>query len=424
MTTALEAAKERLREAIIEREQELVELLQALVRQPSTLGNEAGAQEVVANYLREGGIEPDVWEIDEADLRSKARAANTGVPYAGRPNVAGTLRGVGGGQSLILNGHIDVVPVEPISDWSYDPWGAEIVGGRMYGRGADDMKSGVAVNLFITRLIKELGIQLQGDLIVQSVIEEESGGNGALSAALRYQADGALVTENMGEEYMLSEMGPFWFDITVTGLSEHAANAHKGVNAIEKMVPIMAALRELEAEFDANRHPDFADFEHPANLNFGIIQAGDWRSVVPRECKLGCRFAYFPGTTWEEMDARLRATIDKVAQADPWLREHPPVISYTGLNAEPSTISVDSPIIQTLSAAYKAETGEPIYGSHATGTTDARFFRNVSKIPATCFGTIGQNCHAANEWVELDSLHRVARVVGAFTLDWCGVADE
>jgi acetylornithine deacetylase len=134
----MSAARQRLFDAIAAREDELIHLIQRLVREPSVLGNEMGAQRVVADYLRAGGLEPDVWELPESVLELPG-AGNSGVPFTGRHNVAAALPGAGGGRSLVLNGHVDVVSPEPLANWTRDPWAAEIVGRRMYGRGSYDM---------------------------------------------------------------------------------------------------------------------------------------------------------------------------------------------------------------------------------------------------------------------------------------------
>ena len=186
--TNIETARERLFAEIDRREGELIELIQQLVRCKSTLGNEAEPQQIIADYIRESGVEPDVWDLNDAVLALPG-AGNSGVPFAGRPNVAAVYPGVGNGRSLILNGHIDVVSSEPDTNWTRDPWAASIEGRRMYGRGAYDMKCGTALNVFLARLIRDLDIQLGGDLIVESIIEEECTGNGALAACFR---DGAI----------------------------------------------------------------------------------------------------------------------------------------------------------------------------------------------------------------------------------------
>src|SRR3954468_3086000 len=195
MDARLEGTVEHLWTEIEARRDELIGVIADLVRRPSLLGEEGPAQTYVADYLRASGMTTEVWELDQS-VRSLPNAGDSGVPFAGRPNVAGTLPGRGDGRSLILNGHIDVVSPEPLSDWNFNPWDAEIVGDRMYGRGAMDMKVGIATNLFLPRLIRELGIELDGDVTVHSVIEEECSGIGALDAARRVSADAALVTES------------------------------------------------------------------------------------------------------------------------------------------------------------------------------------------------------------------------------------
>ncbi len=163
----VERATARLWAAIEERQDELTTLVAELTRRPSPLGQEAAAQAYVAEHLDVSGLQVASWDLDDT-LRTTPEGGDSGVPFAGRPNVAGALRGGGGGRSLILNGHIDVVSPEPVAAWMHDPWAAEIVDGRMYGRGAFDMKSGVAMNLFLARLLRDLDITLMGDLTVQS----------------------------------------------------------------------------------------------------------------------------------------------------------------------------------------------------------------------------------------------------------------
>jgi acetylornithine deacetylase len=283
-------AIDRLWSEIDRRQDELVETVAELVRRPSPLGQEAEAQVYVASHLRASDLDVDAWDLNES-VKTLPNAGDSGVPFPGRPNVAATLAGAGGGRSLILNGHIDVVSPEPVAAWSFDPWRATIAGDRMYGRGAYDMKSGVALNLMLPLLMRDLGIQLAGDLIVQSVIEEECTGNGALDAARRYPADAAVVTEPTGGQFTHAHVGVLWFRIGVTGKAWHAMQAWKGVNAITKAIPIMQALQALDARLNEQTHPAFTGIEHPINLNIGVIHGGDWPSTVPGACELHCRLS-------------------------------------------------------------------------------------------------------------------------------------
>ena len=416
-----EAAVRRLWAAIDARQEELTSLVANLVRFPSTLGHEAPPQRYLASYLERAGLATEVWDLPD-DLREVENAGNSGIPFADRPNVSGTLAGAGGGRSLILNGHIDVVSPEPVSAWSRDPWGAEIVGNRLYGRGAYDMKSGVALNAFLPKLVRELGIVLAGDVIVQSVIEEECTGNGALAASLRHRADAAVVTEPTGGAFTLAHVGVVWFRIGIAGVSEHAAMAWRGVNAIVKSVPVIEALQRLDATLNEATHPAFAGVEHPINLNIGVIRGGDWPSTVPGACELHCRLSFYPGVSVAETHAAVEAAVRDAALADPWLREHPPTITWDGFQTAGSTASADEPFLRLLSDCAEEVTGSRPQPRSGTGVNDMRYF-NFAGIPSACYGANGQNMHAADEWLDLDTMGPTAKVLGAFMLRWCGVAE-
>ena len=417
--TVQQAATERLEREIEARRDELVATVAELVRRPSLLGQEAAAQAYVADHLRASGLEVEVWDLADA-ITQHPEAGESGVPFAGRPNVAGRLRG-SGGRSLILNGHIDVVSPEPVAAWTHDPWAAEIVGDRMYGRGACDMKSGVALNLFLPRLIRELGITLAGDLIVHSVIEEECTGNGALAASLRHRADAAIVTEPAGGGFIHAHVGVLWFTVGVVGKSWHVMEAWRGVNAIVKMVPIIEALVDLDRRLNEQRHPVWQDTEHPINLNIGVIAGGDWPSMVPGACELRCRVSFYPGQTVAEMRALVEATVREAAAGDPWLREHPPTVTYDGFRSSGSIVSLDEPSVQLLGAHHRRVIGHPMRPLVGTAINDMRYY-NFAGVPAGCYGAAGANGHAADEWLDLTSLVPTAKVLGGFVLDWCGVA--
>jgi len=411
----------RLETAIEARRDELVAIVAELVRRPSLLGDEAAAQSYVADHLAGSGCAVETWDLDDA-LSQHPEAGRSGVPFAGRPNVAGRRAGTGGGRSLIFNGHIDVVSPEPVTAWSHDPWGAEIVGDRMYGRGAFDMKSGIALNLFLARLVHDLEIPLAGDLIVHSVIEEECTGNGALAASLRDQADAAIVTEPECGRFTHAHLGVMWFKVAIAGRSWHAMQAWRGVNAIEKMVSIIEALVALDRGLNQRRHPLWAETEHPINLNIGVITGGDWPSTVPGACELRCRVSFYPGQSVAEIRAAVERAVSEAAAADPWLRGHPPVVSYEGFKSSGSTVSLAEPSVQLLADHHRRVTGEPMRYLVGTAINDMRYY-NFAGTPAGCYGAAGANGHAADEWLDLTSLVPAAKVLGGFMLDWCGVAE-
>jgi acetylornithine deacetylase len=416
---SIDTARTALFAAIDARQDELTALVEDLVRFPSTLGNERPAQEFVAEHLAASGLTTELWELDEA-IKQQPNAGESDVPFAGRPNVSAYREGTGGGKSLILNGHIDVVSAEPVELWESDPYQPTRRGDRLYGRGAWDMKSGVAMNLILARLISELDIPLKGSLTVQSVIEEECTGNGALAAALRDRADAALITESTGQTWTHAHVGVMWFKIAITGKTWHAMQAWAGVNAIEKAMPIIAALKELDAELNREQHPLFTGIEHPINLNVGVITGGDWPSTVPGHCELGCRVSMYPGVTVASMRARIEAAVASVAASDPWLNAHPPVVTYYGFGSEGSTVALDHPLSLGIARWHEAITGAPIDFRIGTGINDSRYF-NLSGVPCGCYGALGANAHGANEWLDVISLAPTLKVVAASVLDWCGV---
>ena len=421
MTDAATAARDRLWRAIDERTDELIGTVAELVRRPSLLGQEAVAQAYVAGHLGGSGMRVETYDLDDSVL-SLPNAGNSGVPFSGRPNVHGYRPGRGGGRSLILNGHIDVVSPEPVAAWTHDPWGAEIVDGKMFGRGAHDMKSGVAITLFIARLLNDLQVPLAGDLMIHSVIEEECTGNGALAASQRDTADACLVTEPHFTGYTKAHPGVIWFRITVPGVSAHAGWAWRGVNAIVKAVPVIQAMAKLNDDLNLQLHPLWAGMHHPINLNVGVIEGGDWPSTVPGSCEIRCRTSFFPGTTVEEMQAKISAAVTEAIQEDEWLREHPPVITYEGFRTNGVILGDDEPMIGVLERAYRSVIDAEFTAEIGTAVTDQRYY-SFAGTPATCFGSAGGNGHAADEWLDLDSLPKAAKVVGAFVLDWCGVAE-
>jgi acetylornithine deacetylase len=421
VVTANDSFRTQLFAAIEERTDELVATVQELVREPSVLGNEAGVQAVVARHIGEAGMRVEQYDLPD-DTPNQPNGGNSGVPFAGRPNVHGYRTGGGGGRSLILNGHVDVVSPEPVSAWSHDPWGAEVVGDRMYGRGAYDMKSGVGVNLFLSRLLNDLQIPLQGDLTIHSVIEEECTGNGALAASLRDTADGCLIPESTGYGLTMAHPGVIWFRVQIEGVSAHAGWAWKGVNAIVKAVPVINALTRLNDDLNLQVHPLWKDHYHPINLNIGVIQGGDWPSTVPGACEIHCRTSFFPGTTVQEMQARIEGAIAEAAAADDWLRDHPPVVSYDGFRTNGVIVDSNEPLVEVLRNSFTAVTGEALEARTGTAVTDQRYYQ-FQGVPATCFGAVGDLAHGTDEWLDITSLPVVAKVMGSFILDWCGVGE-
>jgi len=423
----VDEAHRRLLELIEKNWDAELRFLQGMVRRPSTLGNEARVQQFIARELREMGLDVDVWEIDHAEIARLPGYGPVEWSYEGRPNVAATWRSSSeGGRSLILNGHIDVVPATPEHHWTYDPWGAEVVDGRMYGRGACDMKGGVAAMIYAVRALKEAGITLNGDVTLETVIEEECSGNGALATLARgYKADAVIIPEAWGQTALEAHVGVLWARIVVRGRGAHAQSADQAVNPILKAYPLIRAVQELEAEVNApeDRSAQFEGIPRPLNYNVGIIRGGDWASSVPQECAFEVRIATYPGDDLDEVQGRFKSRLLEAAKADLWLSDNPPEIGFYSFRAEGSTVGRDEPIVRSLQKAHRSIMGEDLKFHTALGTADVRFFNLYHGIPATCYGTAGGNLHAPDEWVELKSLRDATEVLALTIADWCGVTE-
>lgn len=410
-------------EEVTDHQDSMITFLQAMVREPSVRGNERGAQEVVYRKLRSLGLPVERWEPRLDMLARHPQFAPVEWDYKGRPNVTATLQGSGGGRSVVLNGHIDVVSPEPLHEWKFDPWGAEIRNGRLYGRGAGDMKCGIAMMVLAVEALQAAGVRLKGDVFLESVIEEECGGNGTLACRLNgysAAASAAVVTEPYSLYYGKADLGVLWFRVIVQGGSAHVAQGHKHGNVIESCFGLMQALRELEAQMNAeSRHPLYQEHPHPVNLNIGLIQGGHWPSSVPSDCTFECRLSYQPGVENHQVRRRIEECIRTAAAQHPVLQGNPPRVEYYGLQSTPCVYEENGEFIQALGRAHQAATGNPLQGFASTGTSDARYFPLVSGIPATCYGPVAGNIHAADEFVELDSIVTAAQTLALFLLDWC-----
>lgn len=401
-----------------------VEFLQRLVALPSLRGDEAAVQEEIAQELASFGLTSEAYDVDPAALAELPGFSIPEWDYAGRQNLSSSWTGSGSGRSLILQGHVDVVPVTPLQHWTRDPWGGEIEAGRLYGRGAADMKAGISAMIHAVKALHAAGAQLAGDVLLDFVIEEECTGNGALaSLERRAAADAALIPEPFGLTKLVAQVGVLWARVTVSGSAAHVlgAAAPQAVSALHKARIVLDAITKLESEANSRERPAlWRELAHPLNYNVGMIRAGDWPSTVPAECTLEVRLAVFPGEDLSEARERFRSGLLQACAVDDWLAEHPPVITFFAFNAEGFELGGDEPILETLAATHSGLLGRPLEPYVSTATTDARYYNLYYGIPATCYGPLGGNLHAPDEWVDLASVQDVTRVLAATVLAWCG----
>jgi acetylornithine deacetylase len=398
----------------------IVSLLQELIRQPSVPGAEEGAQEIVARELRKLGVYPEIYSIDSAHLSKLPGLGSPKNLSANRPIVAATRRGRGGGRSLILSAHIDVVPVEPGANWDYDPWDGEQVGRRVYGRGSGDDKAGVTIIISVLRALAELGIELHGDLTIASVPDEEVGGRGTLALlSSGKRADAALYVDGVRESIVNGMMGQSWFRIRIDGVSGGAVGPDKVVNPIPLAARIILGLGELEETLNQEVNRSYGGVERPIRVNVGAVEAGVWSNSIPTRCTLHGQLNFLPGRDLDWAQSQIRSVVEKVSESDSWLHEHPPHIEFDGVQSQAYDETGNAELMQAMTLAHTRVRGQPPQVRQILGFVDTPLYLQHG-IPSLCYGPRGGNPHGLNEYVDLDSLVSCAQVVGEFVLEWCG----
>jgi acetylornithine deacetylase len=374
--------------------------------------------------LRKLGLEPQQVPIDPKQLGGHPGFGPMPYDYEGRYNLVATLSADKEiGKSALFNGHLDVVSPEPLDLWDDDPFNPVVRDGWLYGRGAADMKAGVAAMCYAVKAVETAGLGLGAAVTIEGVIEEECSGNGALACVLAgYDADAVLIPEP-GPALLLSQVGVAWFKVSVRGAPRHVEDTGSGVNAIDKCYALMSALRELEKDLNRMTHPAFTDHPHPANLNVGIIKGGDWPSTVPAVAEFHCRIGFLPGVTFDELRDRVQAAIREAAAEDEWLAGNPPTVEFYGFRSEGHCLERDLPIFNVLNDCCKTLTGNDAPRADSTATTDCRAFVHFGKGMATCYGPVGENIHAANERVDIASIVHTAKTYALFLSRWCGLVE-
>ena len=390
---------------------------------PSLRGDEAPAQDFMAAALRERDYAVDRFRVDLDLISHLPGFSPVTVSYENAWNVVGSHRpDNSNGRSLILNGHIDVVPTGPVELWARPPFAPCVQDGWLYGRGAGDMKAGLVAGLYALDALRRAGFQPAGDVHFQSVVEEECTGNGALACVARgYRADVAIIPEPSDGCLDLAQLGVMWFQVKVAGRPAHAAVAGKGANAIEACFPIVEALHRLEAAWNADRHPLWSAHEHPINFVLAGIHGGDWTSSVPSWCTFDMRIAFYPGMQLEAVRETVEHTVREASLANPFLSNHPPEVIYHGFQAEGYILQGADEARATLAASHLESFGHELTGRVITATTDARFFGLYADIPALVYGPHAEHYHGFDERVNLESTRLLTRSLALFIAGWCGL---
>ena len=406
-------------------QRDMVELAMTLVRYPTLNGDEAGAQGFMEGIFRGMGLKTERFEVRDADLKDLPGYSPSVGQWERHDNVVAIHRPVkASGRSLILNGHIDVVPIGAEELWSRPPFDPVVRDGRLYGRGSGDMKAGIAAYVTAFRALKSIDLQPAAPVFMQSVVEEECTGNGALACLHRgYKADAAIIPEPFGHSILKAQVGVMWLSVEVFGKPAHVLNASQGINAIEAAFALWHGLQSLEAEWNkpGNRHPAFAHLEHPIRFNLGKINGGEWASSVPTRCVMELRCGFYPGVPAVQARAAIEAHLAETVTSDPALAGITHRVRYAGFQAEGFVLDGTAPLLTALAAAHSQVMNDSPDWFASSATTDARAFNLYGSIPATCYGPEAQNIHGIDESVSIESTLRVAQVLALFMARWCGV---
>jgi succinyl-diaminopimelate desuccinylase len=385
------------------KKKELVDLTIRLVQTPTE--NPPGNEKVAALFLK--------------PLFSKMGfKIKTVLSPKGRWNLMAEKRWGRGGRRLIFNGHLDVVPAGDPSQWKYPPFQGRLSKGRIYGRGASDMKSGIASFIHALSTIERSKIPLhQGAVILHLVSDEESHGHqgmGFLSQRGGIQGDAALVGEPTDLQPVIAQKGAIWLRISTLGKSAHGSKPHLGVNAIEKMIKLMERLNSIPLE---KEHPLLGK----PTFSIGTIQGGTKINVVPDRCEIEVDRRMLPGEKREEVLGEMKGVLDSLQSQDPFFQYRMEEIDF----AEPSEVNPEEEIVKIGVEAIQNVMGKKPLLRAFSGFTDSRFYVNQCHIPTLIFGPGGvDQSHTTDESVEVDALVHAAHIYGLIVISYLFKKDE
>lgn len=403
----------------------MIDYLCELVSVQSHGGDETEAQENVAAKLGSLGFQVDRWEIDIEELRRHPDFSMS-IEREKPLGVVGVLRGEGSGRSLVLNGHVDTVTPGDEANWTHNPFEGTVQDGRVYGRGACDMKGGISCGLYAVKAIVDAGVALEGDLIFESVVGEEDGGCGTLAACLRgYRADAGIVMEPSEAKLAPEVAGAMSFRVTVPGKSVHACVREEGVSAVDKFILLHEGLRELERERNKGvDNPLYARYGTPFAINVGTINGGQWAGTVPESVAFEGRIGVSVGESRKHAREALESKVRELSEGDPWLRENRPVVDWAGYSFAPSSIPVGHPVVQTLEGAFKDATGKDPVMEGMTYASDVRHLINVAETPTMVFGPGDVRvAHGSDEYVPIGDLEATVRTLALTIMRFVGYRD-
>ncbi|WP_428645376.1 ArgE/DapE family deacylase [Roseibium sp.] len=403
-----------------------VSFLQQIVRARSLRGGEAAVQRIVQSALVDRHYDVETYPVDVTTLCDHPAYSPATIDYANTFNVSGRkLPASSTGRSLILNAHVDVVPTANPAYWSNPPFEAVRQGDWLFGRGAGDMKAGLAANLYAIDAIEAAGFELQAPLEFQSVIDEEVTGNGTAAAILRgARADAVLIPEPTDEDVIFANSGVIKFRILVQGVPAHPREPESGLSAIDAAFLVIGELKALEAQWTAEKekHPGFDRLSNPASLNIGTINGGEWPASIPFECSFEGRIGFYPGDVPADRMASLERMLQALGSKDPRLARANPRLEWIGTCQAGYRLEEGTAAETVLARSHQRISGSPLKRSIMACYLDAALYMNHCGIPALTYGPVTRNIHGIDECVNLPSLKRVTKTIALFAAEWCGIA--
>jgi acetylornithine deacetylase len=402
----------------------MVAFLAGLVRVPSTPGSDAEneVQAGLAATLRAEGLDVDHWPIPLAETLAAPGFPGVEVARSEAWGLVGRLPGRSGGPSLLLNGHVDVVPAGDRAAWTRQPYGGSVDGGAVHGRGACDMKGGLAAAVFAVRALRLARVPLRGDVLLACVQGEEDGGLGTFALLERgWRADACVIPEPTGLDLVPAAAGALTFRLRVPGRATHASRRTAGTSAVEKFWPVFAALRALERRRNAAVDPLLRRWEVPYPIEVGTVRAGDWASSVPGLLVAEGRL----GVALDEPVALARLALEEAVaaacQADPWLREHPVAVDWWGGQFAAGATRADAPLLAAVRRAHAAVSDRPQAVWGAPYGSDLRLMTGLGGVPTVHYGPgDAARAHGPDESVPIAEVRTTARALVVLALDHCG----
>tara|TARA_B110000014_G_scaffold201866_1_gene151623 strand:+ start:1336 stop:2595 length:1260 start_codon:yes stop_codon:yes gene_type:complete len=401
---------------------EIILFIQTLVQSPSLANDEESVQKIIQIKLESLGLETKKVIVQFESIKNHPAFCDDGFSPDSRVNVIGQWKNGDAAKSLILNGHVDVVPTGPETLWNESPWSGSVRDNRIYGRGSCDMKAGLASGIFAIQVLQAIGFKPKGNVMVQSVVGEESGGCGTLTNIVKgYSGDAAVILEPTSLKVCPIQSGALTFRLKIPGQATHAAMRWDGISAIEKYNLIHQSIIELEKE----RHQSFNVkyyklSDRVAPINIGTIKGGEWHSTVPESVMVEGRFGVFPGES--ALDARnaFENHLKKVSNSDVWLKENPPILEWFEGQFESGQTDVNHSIIRALKHAYKNVKNNSAILEGVTYGSDLRLFTNHADIPAVLFGPGDVRlAHSANEYIEIEEVLTCVKIITNLIIKWC-----